>query len=112
MGRERSWPRTGQDRTGQHLFEDWGAGGKEGEGLRNDLEVLSQLGEDLEEWGSAAVGMERRARRGNDSHGGRVRDGEWAVGGRERHTRRGSEGPVATLCKSWFSQGEESEGKG
>lgn len=51
MGRERSWPRTGQDRTGQHLFEDWGAGGKEGEGLRNDLEVLSQLGEDLEEWG-------------------------------------------------------------
>lgn len=33
-------------------------------------------------------------------------------GGWERHTRRGSEGPVATLCKSWFSQGEESEGKG
>lgn len=49
--------------------------------MRNDLEVLSQLGEDLEEWGSAAVGMERRARRGNDSHGGRVGDGDWAVAG-------------------------------
>lgn len=49
--------------------------------MRNDLEVLSQLGEDLEEAGSAAVGMERRARRGNDSHGRRVGDGDWGSGG-------------------------------